>query len=692
MKQKRSILITSLVAVFLLGLFSFSYISGSFDLNTEKKQPSIYTKAYNKAYESKLNWDDKRDFVNSRKGLIAEPISDVITNKAGDTVWDFNAFAFEENLNTPVPSSVNRSFWRMSKLNQASGLFEVDAAHIYQIRNFDLAVMSFVIGPDGYIIIDPLTSEETAEAGKELFESALADVLNGRTLKAVILTHSHVDHFGGVTGVVDQEAVASGEVQLIAPAEFMNASVSENVFAGNAMTRRAAYMYGDFLPKDTMSGIGSGLGQAVSAGFINILVPNDTIKKSGDTRNIAGLDVEFLYAPHTEAPSEMLFYFRDYNALCAAEDATHTLHNLYTLRGAKTRSAKDWVNTLTAVLKKWGEDVEIEFNSHHWPEWGNGDIVRHLETQRAMYKYMHDQTLRYANLGYDMTTTAEILNILPQSLNQVWSSQGYYGTVNHDVKAVWNLYLGWFDGNPAHLHKLPAYESAAKYVEFMGGASNVLSMAQKAYNKGEYRWVAEVVQHVVTMDSSNTDARLLEADALEQMAYQAVSGPWRNFYLSGAYELRHGKQPSTSTSSSTMDFLKSMTLDMKFDMLAINVDAESAEGKEVNFALAITDAGKPDTTAFQLKYACLNYLVDSRVELDFTITLDKDQFDTALISKDPMATLENLIKAGVIGFEGSKIKLKQLASCIQKEKPWFNLMTQNLPIPTPINALSVEQM
>ena len=687
-----------LILTLLAGLFvtGCDTQTANSSLDAQPNGPSKFTNAYNKAYSSRLNWQDTTDFTNVARGFIGGPVSDVILSSQGDTVWNFNDWKFLSKMGTPSPDSVNASLWRISKLNSNPGLYEVIKGSVYQIRGYDLAVMSLIIADSGYIVIDPLTSPPTAQAGLQLFKDSLATELEGKPLMAMIYTHSHIDHFGGAAGILLEEKVSPDDIKIYAPTGFLEAAVSENVDAGNVMGQRAAYMYGDLLPRNSANCVGSGLGQGISTGVPTLIAPNRIIDSTGTKLSIAGTPVEFLYAPHTEAPAEMLFYFPELKALCAAEDASQNLHNLYSLRGTKTRDAKEWVNTLTSVLELWGNEVEVEFNSHHWPVWDNDTVKTHIETQRAMYKYIHDQTLHYANKGYNMTTVAEILSCPPQSLNEVWSSQGYYGTYNHDVKATWDLYLGWFDGNPSNLHKLPDYESSPKYVEFMGGSTEILNRANKAYALGEYRWVAEVVQHVINTEPDNQEAKYLVADAYEQMGYQAVSGPWRNFYLTGAMELREGRQVKPDSSRPPLTFLKAMTPDMRFGFLSIMVDAYKAEGKEVNFAL-VTTGSQTDSTAYQLKYSCLNYLVDSKAELDFVITADLSSLNAALVKGNPFQNLEDRAandgqKRVTIDYApGGRIKFAELKNAFSPVDSTFNIVVPNYPIPEPVNPLPVKQ-
>jgi alkyl sulfatase BDS1-like metallo-beta-lactamase superfamily hydrolase len=699
-------------------------------LDNQIKDPSVYSQAFNANYadSSRLNWADKTDFETSQRGFLAGPKDSVILalDGSGDTVWNFRTWNFLDNLESPSPTTVNPSLWRQEKLNQKAGLFEVLKGRIYQIRNFDLAVMSFVIGDNGYIVIDPLGTPATAKAGHDLFKTTIVDKLpnaNSKTLKALVFTHSHIDHFGGVYGIFPKGEI--GNAKIYAPEGFLEEAVSENVYAGNVMGQRANYMYGNLLPKNTKQGIGAGLGLTTSTGSSTILDATVTINNKMTLSNNVitdlagtGLNLQFLPAPHTEAPAEMLFYFPQFNALCAAEDAVHTLHNLYSLRGAKTRSAKEWVEALTKVLDLWGNKVEVEFNSHHWPVWTNEGIKNHIETQRAMYKFIHDQTLRLANMGYDMTTTAEIITHLPESLNKVWSSQGYYGSVNHNVKATWDLYLGWFDGNPAHLHQLPAISphsvlidgkevrlngASAKYVEYMG-RDNIVTKAQKDFAKGEYRWVAEVLQHVVNVDANDpkTDAtakqkvKFLLADALEQMGYQAISGPWRDFYLSGALELRNGRQGQAASPKDMAVVLAQMSTNQIFDYISILVDPYKAKDKQINFAFIVKDGIKSERMTYQLKYSCLNHLVDRSAKLDFTLTINKQDLKTIMVPPDPIGALVKAIESGEkfisVSPQGSGLaSLKELASVIGAPSGTFNIVTPNLPMPKPINPMKAQQ-
>ncbi|MDR0827142.1 MAG: MBL fold metallo-hydrolase [Desulfovibrio sp.] len=574
------------------------------------KNASSATRDANAALLQHLPFADRKDFEDARRGFIAGLPDQTIRNAKGGVVWSMKNFSFLDK--EAAPDTVNPSLWRMAKLNMNSGLFAV-TDRIYQVRGLDLSNMTIIEGDTGLIIIDPLSSIATATAALELYRAKGPDKdAKTRPVKAVIYTHSHVDHYGGVKGVVSEQDVATGKTAVLAPEGFLEEAVSENVFAGNAMTRRALYMYGALLPYGEKGRVDAGLGKTSAVGgLVSLIAPTDSIRSTGEKRVIDGVEFEFQMAPDTEAPAEMLLYLPRFKALGAAEDATHTLHNLYTLRGAKVRDANKWWKALDEALDRFGGRAEVLFGQHHWPVWGVDNIRAHLKIQRNGYKFLHDQTLRLANMGYTPTEISEALRF-PPSLDRQWSLHGYYGTVSHNVKAVYQHYLGWFDGNPANLNPLPPVEAARRYVEFMGGAGEVVKKAKEYYDKGEYRWVAEVLKHVVFVEPANMDARSLQADAFEQLGYQAESGPWRGFYLTGAQELRYGLPhadglPGGSTASP--DTVQAMTAEMILDFLAIHLNADRAEGK----VLRITWV-QPDTResyALTLENSVLLYKKDA---------------------------------------------------------------------------------
>ncbi len=545
-----------------------------------------------------------------------------------------------------------------------SGLFEVTDG-IYQVRNLDLSNMTIIEGTEGITIVDPLVSAETAKVGLELYRKHRGDKL----VKAVIYTHSHVDHYGGVRGVVDEADVTSGKVKIYAPDGFLEAAVAENVMAGNAMSRRASYMYGNLLKPDPKGQVGAGLGTTTSAGTVTLIPPTDTITETGQKEMIDGLTYEFLMAPGSEAPSEMLWFIEEKKAISAAEDATHTLHNTYSLRGAKIREPLPWSKYLNQALTMWGDKAEVIFAQHHWPNWGNDKVKELLTKQRDLYRYINDETLRMVNQGMTMREIAEEFK-LPDSLAKFWANRGYYGSVYHDVAATYVLYLGWFDGNPSTLHELPPVEASKKYVEFMGGADAVLEKAKKSFDQGDYRWVAEVTNHVVFADPNNQAAKDLTADALEQLGYQAESGPWRNFYLTGAQELRNGVAKLPTPNTASPDTVRAMSLDLFFDYLGVRLNADKAGDAKMTLNFDFGDQGK---YLLELENGVLNNTSGKQAEkADATVTLDRASLDGIMLGE---TTLDKAVADGKVKVTGDSAKLGQLVSMLDTFEFWFNIVT-----------------
>ncbi|MFB4420005.1 alkyl/aryl-sulfatase [Streptomyces sp. QL37] len=527
-------------------------------------------------------FSDAQDFDDATRGLIGRREPNAVTAEDGTTLWDNDTYAF---LDGDAPDTVNPSLWRQSQLVSTQGLFEV-VEGIYQVRGFDLSNVTFVEGATGVVVIDPLLSKETAAAAIALYREHRGD----RQVTGVVYTHSHVDHFGGVKGVTTQEDVDAGRVPVLAPAGFTHHAVAENVYAGTAMGRRAAYMYGAALARGPQGQVGAGLGQTTSTGTITLIPPTVDITKTGQEEVVDGVRMVFQMAPDTEAPSEMLIYFPDLKALCAAEDATHTLHNLLTLRGAVVRDPHAWSHYLTESIDLFGDRTDVVFASHHWPTWGQDRAVHYLSIQRDLYGYLHDQSLRLINKGWTGTEIAEHLQ-LPPALENAWSTHGYYGSVSHNLKAVYQRYMGWFDGNPAHLWQHTPVEAGKRYVEFMGGADAVVDKARGSFDEGDVRWAAEVLSHVVFAQPDHTAARELLADTYEQLGYGSENGTWRNFYLSGATELRQG-QFGTPTVAASPDIIANLTPPMLFDAIAIQIDGPKAWGDTLTIDVHITDSGE----------------------------------------------------------------------------------------------------
>jgi alkyl sulfatase BDS1-like metallo-beta-lactamase superfamily hydrolase len=544
---------------------------------TDRKPATDATRAAQARTLAALPADDGGDFELARRGFIG-----TIPDAAIGGAWSMAPFAFLEDER---PDTANPSLWRQAKLNALHGLFEVTPG-IYQVRGFDLSNITFIEGERGYVVIDPLISAEPAAAALALMRQHRGD----KPVTAVIYTHSHVDHYGGVRGVISDADIAGG-LQIVAPEGFLEAAVSENVLLGNAMGRRATYMYGSLLQRDPRGHIDAGLGKTVSMGSVSLVPPTRSISRTGERLTLDGVEIVFQVTPDTEAPAEMNFFFPKFGALCMAENCTCHLHNIYTPRGAQVRDAKAWSFYIDEALELFAGDTDVLFASHHWPRWGGESASTFLSKQRDLYKYIHDQTLRFANHGLTPLEIAEVLD-LPPSLKAEWHTRGYYGTLNHNAKAVYQRYLGWFDGNPANLHKLPPSEVGRRYVELAGGPQTLLDHARAAFERGEYRWVAEVVNHLVFADPTNAEARELQADALEQMGYQAESGPWRAFYLTGAQELRSPRPPSATPRQGAAGQLRALPAEALLDSLSVRLNGEKAADQRIGLTLVFEDTGE----------------------------------------------------------------------------------------------------
>lgn len=541
--------------------------------------PSAHIRAANHAMLETLPFDDVQDFEDARRGFIAALDPAIVRSASGDIVWDGESYAF---LTGDAPDSVNPSLWRQSLLVNAQGLFEV-VEGIYQVRGLDLSHITFVESDTGIIVIDPLISTETAAAALALYREHRGD----RPVVAVIYTHSHADHFGGVFGVTTQADVDAGRVQVIAPEGFVAHAVSENVFAGTAMGRRAGYMYGAALERGPFGQVGSGLGQTTSTGEVGLIVPTLDIRATGETHTVDGIEIEFQMAPGSEAPAEMHFYFPRFRALCMAENASHTLHNILTLRGALVRDPHSWAGYLTEAIARYGAKSDVVFASHHWPTWGTERGIAYLEQQRDIYAYLHDQTVRMLNQGLTGAEIAETIQ-LPPALEAAWNARGYYGSVSHNVKAVYQRYMGWFDGNPARLWPHPPVAQAERYVAALGGIDRVVDLARAAFDDGDYRWAATLLDHAVFADATHAGARGLLADTLEQLAYGSENGVWRNFFLSGARELRGGNF-GTPASPNAPAVLAQLTPEQLFTSLALSVNGPRAWDLDLAVDVTFTD-------------------------------------------------------------------------------------------------------
>ena len=583
-----------------------------------------------------LDFEDNESFEEARRGFIAPVPDGQILKDDGDFVFDPHRLAFASG-DPEQPDTVNPSLWRQARLYADGGLFEV-CDRIYQVRNLDISNITFIEGDTGLIVVDPLVSAEVAKAALDLYFEHRGE----KEVVAVIHSHSHVDHFGGVRGVVDQADVDSGKVPIIAPEGFLEAAVSENVAAGNVMTRRAMYQFGILLPPDPQGTVGSGLGIGTSLGTITLIPPTDLITETGETRKIDGLTFEFMLTPDTEAPAEMHWYIPELRALTAAENCTHTLHNTYPIRGAIVRDPQAWSMYLNDTIDRWADKSDVMYAMHHWPVWGKDRVREMLEKGRDAYRYIHDETLRLANHGLTPREIAEQVEF-PDSLAKHWSVRSYYGTVSHNVKSTYTRYLGWYDGNPANLEPLVPVESGKRYVEFMGGADNVISKARESFEKGEYRWVAEVLGHVVFADPANQEARELQADAFEQLGYQTESSTWRNAYLMGAQELRHGTPSFPIGGTASEDSIRAMTLPMIFNFFAIKIHGVDAADLELDVNLDITDTG--ESAVLRLSNGVLSHSMTDRDEDAPVLEMSRELLNK-LVGNE--ITLEEAVEAGEV--------------------------------------------
>ncbi|HCT2508182.1 TPA: MBL fold metallo-hydrolase [Aeromonas dhakensis] len=629
------------------------------------KPASEFTIQANQNVLHTLPFNDKQDFEDARRGFIAKPDTLTIKDDKGNVVWDLEQYKTYIGLDKTAPDTVNPSLWRNAQLNMEYGLFKV-TDKIYQIRGFDLSNITFIQGDKGWIVFDPLISPQTAKAALAFINKTLGE----RPVSAVVYSHSHVDHYGGAAGLFNSpDEVKKNGVQIIAPEGFTEHAVSENVIAGNAMARRAVYMYGALLPRNAQGGVNGGLGQTTSTGVPSLLLPTRFITKTGEEVTLDGVRMVFQMTPGTEAPAEMNTWFPDSKALWMAENTTNTMHNILTLRGAQVRDALKWSSYLNETIETWGDQAQVKFQSHHWPRWGNASIVDYFKKQRDLYKYIHDQSVRLMNMGYTGEEISEKI-VLPPELNDFWPNRGYYGTLRHNSRAVYQRYMGWYSGNPSDLDNLPPEMVGPKYVEFMGGEQALLKKAKASFDKGEYRWVAEVLKHLVFANPNNQEGKLLLADALEQLGYQAESGPWRSVYLQGAYELRNGVPTAGGTVTASPDTIRAMSPSMLFDYLAVRINPEKAAGKKMVVNMDFTDIGEKHTLS--LENAVLNHTTRYAASPDVTVTLSKQTLDDIQLGQ---GTLEQKIASGEIKVQGDQQKFSDFVSLLDKFNFWFNIVT-----------------
>ena len=631
----------------------------------ETEGATTITAEANAEWYEKLDFSDRQEFANAERGWLNNAEGRIIDGEDNKSAWDLQSYG---DLNRDAPDTANPSLWRNTQLNAKAGLFEV-CDGIYQVRGFDMANTTFIRTDHGWIVFDVLMCKENMKAAKELMEERFGPL----DIKAVLYSHSHVDHFGGVEGVIDRAQVAddslsikaqlaSGKIPVLAPAGFLKHAISENVYAGIAMARRAQFQYGTVLNKGEKGALSVGIGMGQSTGTVSLIAPTYEIGEDVPKLTIDGLEIEFQLTPGTEAPAEMNAYFPKYRALWMAENCTGTLHNLYTLRGAEVRDANDWAKYIIEADQRFCDKTDVVFQSHNWPHWGE-EIHEYLLNTAAIYKFIHDQTLHYMNLGYTANEISAMLT-LPEKLEKVWYTRPYYGTLAHNAKAVYQKYLGWYDANPVNLNPLPPCDTAKKLVEYLGSTELVLCKAKKDYAKGEYQWVAQITKELVYADPSNQKARNLCADALEQLGYQAESGAWRNAYLMGAAELRKSNLSGLArTANGLASAMKEMTVDMLLDYIAILTDANAAQNDDVTLNLIVTDVNEKFYVT-RKNGILLSYPGENRPDAQASVTCKRLQL---------LALMQGQ-QAGQVQISGDATALKRLLAYASKFEKTFNVI------------------
>ncbi len=637
------------------------------DLKDLSKDATQFTKEFNDRFAKGLNFDDKQDFEDVQRGFVARLPEDAVKGKDGHVVWALDAYDFQ-NVGEPCPDTVNPSLWRQSQINHVHGLFKV-TDRIYQVRGMDMSNLTIIEGDTGVILIDPLCSGETAEASLNLY----FDQCGKKEIRAILITHSHIDHYAGIEWLISEDDVKSGRVQVIVPENFVFEVESENAFVGTAMSRRAIYQYGSLLPKGPKSQVDVGLGKcSTSGGSITLLPPSKEIKEKYEKHTIDGIEIEFVLTPGAEAPVEFVMFFPQFNVLQAAEEVTHTLHNVLTLRGAQVRDTRLWWKIIDGMLDRWGEKTEIICASHHWPTFGHDRCEEILTVQRDMYKYMHDQCVRMINHGLNMVEIAEEFEY-PPVFQKYWHMRGYYGSTNHDCKAVYQRYLGWYDANPSNLHTYPPEIGAPKYVDMMGGADAMLQKLQGYFEQGDYRWVAEVGKHLVFADPTNQKAANLLADAYEQLAYQCENGTWRNAYLSGATELRiapTGKKLAIKTGTDSPATIHVMSDDMFYDFMTCRLNGPKSWQDYLVFNINHTNSGT--NAGLMLRNGVLLFNIGKLFDNpDATLSLDRDLLTLLVLGK---ADFDKELAAGNIKVDGDAEKFKKLLGYIDIMTIDFNIV------------------
>jgi len=632
-----------------------------------RNPPTDHTIAAQREFADGLPPDNPIDRERVTRGFIAHRVDPVIANTSAAAAWAPNTWNLSnwDFIQGDAPPTVNTSLWRQAKLNGEHGLYEVIAG-FYQVRSFDTSVVTFIRGETGWVVIDPLTTEETARAAFELVKEHLGDL----PVNAVIHTHSHIDHYGGVLGVVSRQRVEAGQCAIVAPEGFLEAAVSENVAAGAAMGRRALYQYGMLLPWDDRGHVDQGLSKGPPIGSSALIAPTIEITETGQELTLDGIRIEFQLTPDTEAPAEMHFYFPDHKVLCLAENCTGTMHNVGTLRGAVVRDALHWSRYIDDAIEAYGDRLEVSIASHSWPRWGRDDVLEHMATQRDLYRWIHDEAMRLANKGYTPDEIAAEVE-LPDGLWADWSCHGYYGTVSHNVRAVYQRYLGWYDGHPSSLSPYQPTDAAVRYVEFMGGMETLLANARRSYAEGDYRWVAQVLRHAVFADPGNTEARALQADAFEQLGYQAEAGPWRDIYLMGAQELRQGPMALDFPFAPDLEAAAGMNLEQVFDYLAIKLDGPAAAALgHIVFNWNLSDTGE------HIRVRLSNGTLQGMVGLvaddpAATVTSSRGALDTMIATG---ATVDALADTGDLTIDGDADAIVAIWEHMESFPLFFNIV------------------
>ncbi|MFV0524874.1 MAG: alkyl/aryl-sulfatase [Acidimicrobiales bacterium] len=626
---------------------------------TAPQPPTEATRRHLAEQGAILSLDDEGDWERAGRGRIAG-LETSIGAAGRRPQWDQMGMAAA--VADPVaPDSVHPSLWRQARLNSHHGLFEVTDG-VWQARGYDISNVTFLAGTRGWVVIDPLTTAETAAACLELANRTLGE----RPVTAVIYTHSHVDHFGGVLGVTTTEAVDAGDVRVIAPVGFMEEVVAENVVAGPAMRRRASYMYGSLLPVGPLGHIDAGLGKTSARGQVGLIPPTEIIAETGQELIVDGLRIVFQNTPGAEAPAEMNFHFPDKRLLCLAENCSHNLHNLYTLRGAQVRDALGWSKYLHEALLLFGHQTDIAFASHHWPRFGHDDAVVFIRRQRDVYRWIHDQTMRLANRGLTAPEIAETLE-MPGCFARHGDTRGYYGTVKHNARAVYQRYLGWFDGNPANLDPHPPEAAAARYVAAFGGPEATLALGRQAFDDGDYRWAAEVLNHLVFARPDHAEARELQARTFEQLGYRTESGPWRGFYLTGAMELRDGVAVRARPLTPVAD---NLPIDLAFDGLGVRLDATGLDGARVTINWRFPDLGEDHVLGLE---NCTLHHTPGRLDpdADVTLTLTRPTLGELLSGA---AGFTDLVERGAVTVDGDDKALRTVLDALESFPADFTIV------------------